>query len=224
MKSFKPFLLFLLLCNISSVSYSQHLSAGPHVGINISTLSGANDMESKVGLNAGGFLVYSVKEHFGISLDLLYSSEGAKYSYALNGSTPIINTKYDVSLHYLRIPLQANFFLNQYGDVFRPKITLGPSFGFLLNTKRSYTTTITDNGTTVITNYSDTNKDAYNSVDVGGIAGLGFNYRLAEALWLNFDADYYFGFTDVPTTSGTSIKNNVASVSLGLAFGIGKEE
>ena len=60
--------------------YCQEVSIGPKLGVNFSTLSNAENAETLTGLTAGGFFVYSIVEHFGVSADLLYSGEGAKFT------------------------------------------------------------------------------------------------------------------------------------------------
>ncbi len=201
----------------NSETFQQYFTIGPRVGINISNISGANNAESKIGLLAGGFFVYSFQEHFGVSADLLYSREGGKFDntiYTANSTTKIKN---DLALSYLRMPLQAAVFFGQYGNRLRPKVTLGPSIGFLLSAKNE------KEGSNIIEQKSN-DKDNVKGVDFGAVVGAGLNYRLVEAVWWNFDVRYYIGASDINDKPGVlgndALKNNGLSVSLGLGFGL----
>jgi hypothetical protein len=130
-------------------------------------------------------------------------------------------------LNYLRIPILANIFFNKLGDDFRPKISLGPSFGFLLGVKNSMTV-ITTEGTTVTTiDAENTDKDEYAGFDLSAIIGAGFNYKIGARTWLNMDARYSIGATnvfEVETDNKDEIRNNAFSVTAGIAFGFGEVE
>lgn len=206
----------------ASSGFTSYFSAGPRLGVNFSDLSGVDNSDMKAGLLAGAFVVYSFQEHFGVSLDLLYSREGAKYTTTL--TTPGFEFKSDVKsrLNYLRIPLQACVFFGQYGDAFRPKVSLGPDLGLLLSAENKSTTTTNDGTTSSEESTTKDSKDNFKSTDFGAIAGAGFNLRVAEETWFNFDLRYYIGASDIRDVqpAGTDdIKNTNISVSAGIAFG-----
>jgi len=209
---------FILMAMVGYASFGQDLSVGPRIGLNMSSLTD-NDIDNskmKAGVNAGLFMVYSVKEHFGVRLDIIYSGEGGKFT-TVDNAFEQTKTNYDIRLNYMRIPLQADLFFNKYGDAFRPKISLGIQYGLLLNAKVKYDNDVYGSG-------SDANAQGYNHADFGGIAGLGFNYKLKDAIWLNVDAQYYLGFTDVTQDESTSGDNRSVVISAGLAFGINKRK
>ena len=183
---------------LTTVSVAQKVTIGPKLGLNFSTLTDVEDAESRIGLQAGGFLVYSIVEHFGVSLDVVYSQQGA--------NSKIDNN--DLHLDYIQIPLLANVFFNQYGDDFRPKITLGPSLGILASA----------NGPFV-------EKEDFKSTDFGFVAGLGFNYKVGEKKWLNVDARYGMGASEIfkEDIPGMDVKNSYISLTVGLGFGISEE-
>jgi hypothetical protein len=177
---------------------AQKVTIGPKLGVNLSTLSDVDDAESRVGLHAGGFLVYSIVEHFGISLDIVYSQQGA------NSKT----SNSELHLDYIQIPLLANIFFNKYGDDFRPKIVVGPALGILASAKGQFV-----------------EKDDFNSTDFGIVAGLGFNYKVGEKKWLNVDARYGMGASEIfkEDIPGMDVKNSYIAITVGLGFGMSEE-
>ena len=187
--------LLAIVCLMSLTSQAQKVSLGPKLGINFSSLTELPEAESRIGIQAGGFLVYSIVEHFGISADVFYSQQGA------NSKTD--NNK--LHLDYIQIPLLANVFFNKYGDDFRPKFVIGPSLGILASAKGELV-----------------KKDDFNSTDLGLVAGLGFNYKVGEKKWLNVDARYGMGFSEVYKIEqpGKEVKNTYISLTIGLGFGM----
>lgn len=207
----------------ASSEFQQFFTVGPRLGLNVSNLSGVNDIKAKAGLTVGAFMLYSFQEHFGISADVLYSMEGAKFTDLNNIGNVSTKTENNIALGYLRIPLLANVFFGEYGNRFRPKVSLGPSVGLLLSAKNKFKSVTNNSSTDVITiEDKDNVKNNFKSVDLGAVVGAGFNYRLAESVWWNFDLRYYIGATDIndrPLVSNT-IKNNSFSVCLGLGIGL----
>ena len=104
--------------------------------------------------------------------------------------------------------MKGIYFFRDYGASFRPKISLGPSIGFLVGGKEEYGSTEMEA------------KDLYKSIDVGLLANAGFHYNLVTNTWLHFDINYYHGFSDVSEAAETNRNRNIG-VNLGVAFGIG---
>lgn len=123
--------------------------------------------------DAGLTAVYSPWQHWGVEADVLWSEEGINFKY----TNPETQTHYtsQVYLDYIRVPLKAVYFFRSYDKDFRPKVQLGPTMGFLVN---------------------QVNSRGAASFDLGANATIGFNYRIARAVWINVDATYYQGFLD----------------------------
>jgi hypothetical protein len=87
------------------------------------------------------------------------------------------------------------------GEAFRPKIYLGVAPGFLIQA----------------TNNDADIKNQYKSsiIDFGG--GIGFNYRLANRVWLNADLRAFLGLSLLAKTGDA--KNRTMQLSLGIAYG-----
>jgi len=140
--------------------------------------------------NAGISTVYSPFVHFGMGMDVFYSEEGMKYGDA--------EGEHDISLNYIRVPFKAIYFFRPYEKDFRPKISIAPTVGFLVN---------------------GNDKPQYNTFDFGASAAVGFNYRLVRAIWLNVDAVYYQGFIDNIDGNGVTDLNGNVRLNMGLSFG-----
>lgn len=186
-----------------SLAHTQDFSIGPTAGINYAWISNApSDARGLLGLNVGVTMVYSFNEQWGLGMDLKYSGEGM----AIEQGGLVAKTKLD----YIRVPLKLYGFFNQLGDDFRPKVYIGPSFGFLIGGETEQFI-----GQTIRTVAS---KDWFEPFDLGVIVGTGFNYRLSQSTWLNFDVAYTHGLLDIVTVGEGSNRN--MNVNLGIAWGL----
>jgi len=207
----KRIILTLSIVVAAIAANAQNLSLGPTAGFGHSWISNQEgDGKFKASWNVGATLVYSSMNHWGFSADVKYSAEGVKREASSGGFT----TESDVTANYIRVPLKAIYFFGKWGDVVRPKVFLGPSFGFL--TGGSYETKV--NGTTVDEGKT---KDAVESFDFGLLGGAGLNFRLANRTWLNTDITYTHGLLDVNKGSGESMHNRNVQLNVGVTFGIG---
>ena len=198
-------LLFALFAVCSAyIAQSQVNSLGPTVGFNYAWLSDVDNSSGRPSYNIGLMYNYSIFQSSGLGIEARYSEEGVKQEFG--------NTTVTSKLNYVRIPLEFHYFFGQLEDNFRPKLFVGPSLAFLVGGKsevRSGEVTTTVDS-----------KDVYESFDLGIQAGAGFNYRLAEMTWLNFDVAYTHGFVDVTQEKVNSdSKNRLVNVNLGVAFG-----
>lgn len=204
----KKWVFACLLSGISLAGYSQYtLTIGPRAGANFSTLRGLSHAEMKTCFSGGVFLLYSAREHWGFSADLLYSGKGTRYNASSRGTTPVPQER-KISLNYIELPLLVNYFFMDNGDVVRPKVMLGPSVSYLLSGKETGT---------------GSGSAQFNKFDVGLVAGLGLNVQVATRMWINVDARYTHGLVDINknNTLGTDdVKSRTISVLLGLGIGI----
>jgi hypothetical protein len=112
------------------------------------------------------------------------------------------------------LPLQGIYFFGKSGDVFRPKVSFGPSFGYLLGGK-----TISRVNGVKAGNYKT--KEMFNEFDFGLNGAIGFNYRLGGNKWLNADVAYYHGLSNISNLSAADFKNKHIGVNLGVTFPLG---
>lgn len=198
----KQLMLTALAAVCFASSFSQlNLSLGPNAGFGHTWMNGSGANQYQPAGNFGLALVYSHNNHVGVGVDLKYSIEGGKKEFA--------NLTTTTRLNYVRIPVKGIYFFRDYGASFRPKISLGPSFGFLVGGSQEIESIKTDA------------KDIYNSFDVGLLGSAGFHYNLVTNTWLHFDVSYYHGLSDVSEATEKN-KNRNIGVNLGVAFGIGK--
>ncbi len=193
-------ILFSILFIQVGILKAQTLSVGPMVGINASTFSGPTNTKSLAGVALGAFANYSVNEHVGIGAKFIYSQLGTDYK----------NVDYINRLHYLQMPITAIYYFGEVGDKFRPKVFGGPYLGTLLSATLKDGVKITEtNGGPV-----------YKKLDFGALVGVGFNYRIQSRTWLNVDAGFSQGLTDVNESPTASFKNQAFALNVGVSFPI----
>lgn len=187
----------LILCNIS-ITKAQTLSIGPVLGANFSKISKLDNAKTRTGLSAGVFANYSIDEHFGLNVKLIYSQLGTKLD----------NTTESTRLNYIQLPISGVYFFGESGNRVRPKIFLGPYVGFLLSATDT-------NGNDIV----DANgNDYYKKVDFGGQVGVGLNYRIKDRTWLNVDASYASSLGKIIENSNITYKNTALALNLGVSF------
>lgn len=173
-------------------------SIGPSVGFGHTGIRKTSGIDVfKPSWSAGLIINYSTSEHVGFAADVLWSLEGGRVQSG--------GIESDLTLQYIRVPLKFVYFFGEFEDDFRPKITVGPSLGFLLDASND----IDSSGVTNVTSY-------YETFDVGLNASIGFNWKLSTNLWLNTDLNYYTGFMAI---RGNQYNSNFG-LKVGLAFGL----
>lgn len=207
-----------LLLFFSLSSQAQKFSIGTSAGFGDSWLTIQNSPYStkfNPSYSIGGKLVYNVSDNWDISADIRFSAEGGK----VKGIDPLDNKHdYTYRANYLRLPLQANYLFGKTNNVFRPKLSFGPSVGLLVGGK----TDLVVNGMKAS---SFSSKDIFKSFDFGLAGAAGFNYRLGGGKWLSAEINYYQGMTDIrkESTDG-SFKNKNIGANVGIIFPLGKRK
>lgn len=204
----KKQLLGVMVCliGLSAVAQKQNLSFGPTAGFGHAWMSNTDNGKYKPAGNVGVSLIYSSHPHIGFGGDLKFSIEGNKTEV---GVQEVENT-----LNYVRVPLKVIYFFGEFGDRLRPKIAVGPSFGFLVGGKKE----ISNNHALV----SKTDaKDLYKGFDAGIGALAGLNYRLVRNTWFVAEVNYYNGLTNINDVANLNNKNRNLGLNIGVNFGIG---
>jgi outer membrane protein W len=203
----KKVMIIVAVLGIGLATKAQTFSIGPTAGFGHSWISNTGgDGKFNPAWNAGVSFIYSTKSNIGIGADLKYSAEGNK---STTGN--ITNT---INANYVRVPVKVIYFFGKQGDAVRPKISAGPSFGFL--TDANETTSV--EGVKVKTDI----KDNIRSFDFGVTAAAGLNFRLAPRTWLNTDLAFYQGLTDMTKNNNSTQHNGSLGVNVGLLLGLGK--
>ena len=193
----KVILSLALLASLTSVAQAQTARFGVKAGANLANISGKDTEDAKnlVGLSAGIMADVSFSDLISFHPELLYSQKGAKYE--SGGVTGQVRTSYlDLPL-LLRVKADGLFF------------EAGPQVGFLIGQKSEVT--IPGLGTR-----SSTSTDGTRKVDLGYIAGVG--YQLASGLELG--VRYNGGISDLnDPSSGDKTRNSVFQFQVGYLFG-----
>lgn len=179
---------------------AKTFSIGPAIGFGHTGIRNTSGIDIfKPSWSAGVIFNYSSRKHVGFGAEVLWSMEGARVE---SGAYEA-----DLTLHYIRVPLKFAYYFGDFEDNFRPKITVGPSMGFLLDA-------ISDSNVEGSSKASV--KSYYNTFDVGLYASIGFNLKLARNIWLNTDFNYYTGFTTIRDNQ----YNSNFGLKVGVAFGL----
>ncbi len=211
--------LFITLGCTYQIKAQQRWSIGPRLGANISKLNGSPyDNSFLPGFTGGLYVMYSDVSHFGVSGDVLYSQKGAKFDYTLNN----VRYTYNQRLNYIDIPVMARYFMNLEGKV-RPNVFAGGVASFLLNAK---TKKFTENGQSL----DDLeNSERFKSVDFSFVAGIGMNFKIAKARWIQADIRYQQSLIPIEATlaNGSKPTTKTFNTSINLLFsyaiGVGKK-
>jgi outer membrane protein W len=176
----------------------DRFSIGPRAGINLANVTNVEESESITGLVLGLTSTYSLAEHSGLTLDVLYSVEGYQAPFE------------EYKLKYIQVTIYFNYFFGELGDRFRPKVMAGIAPSFFT-------------GGTL--NELDVNDRFFRKFLIAGSLGAGANYRVANRIWLNADARYFLGLNDIRGNQfdeGDGIFPRTLQLSLGLAYGLAK--
>jgi outer membrane protein W len=143
-----------------------------------------------------------------MSADLKFSGEGGKNTFDAGGN----HQEWKYRAYYIRVPIQAVYFFGDLGDVVRPKISLGPSAGFLVaGDSKAYINDALDSKLKT--------KDLLEGFDFGLTGAVGVNFKLGGDKWLNTDISYYHGITDAGIF--IELRNRNVMLNIGLLFPIG---
>lgn len=193
------------ILSLAATQTQAQISVGAKGGLNVSNLSGINDIQgfkskALVGFHAGGYVTFNLGRNFAIQPELVYSTQGAK----------IENATEDLKLNYFNIPIMVKLLTNKGFYV-----EAGPQFGFQVGDVDL--TNITSG-----TNFQNTVKNS----DLAACVGLGFQPTKSP---FGIGARYNVGLGKAgefdPNTAGENVeyKNGVFQLSLyWRLFGGGK--
>lgn len=174
---------------------AQRVNLGLKGGLNVASWdhSQNQNLNSRIGYHAGLFANIPVSYPISIQPEVVYSSQGVKYTEA--------GFEHSLALNYVNIPVmvQANVGKGFYAQV-------GPQLGIL--------TSVDDEVNDTETGFFQ--KNDFKSTDVALGVGLGFKGLSGFGV----DARYNLGLTNINNTGlNANIKNNVLQVGLQLQLG-----
>jgi hypothetical protein len=201
---------FLVVSAAFGTAKAQNLSMGPIAGFNHTWMTDAGpNRVFNPGATLGGRVTYSFNPHWAVGADLIGSWEGVKTKVDF----PTNSTAVDADLVFLRLNPRMSYFFGELGDRVRPNLFGGTSFGVLAGGKTKTTIASSNEGPVITDKVKST--DNYNTFDAGLFAGVGINYRIGKAIWLNTEAMYNNGLVDLTKS------DNSWSASRGVAFNVG---
>lgn len=166
------------------------ISLQPRIGVNVASLTDADDADARVGLAVGAELQYQATDLFAITGGLTYSMQGAKYD----------NTT--VKLDYINVPILANVYV-----VKGLAVKLGIQPGFKVNSSAK----VKSSGVSVSADLDD----AVNSFDFS--IPVGVSYEFSNVV---LDARYNWGLTKAFDAEGLDSKNSVFQFTVGYKFAL----
>lgn len=179
------------------------IEIGGGFGVNFSVVRAGseNATDSKVGFNLGGSGEYYFSDRWGIKGKLIFDQKGWGNGYMYNEDTDESFTT-DYNLNYLSIPVMANW---HFGSTRKWYLNFGAYAGVLLSAETK------EGGIDV--------KEAFNSVDFGLAAGIGYKFPINDNTKLYIEYDEQYGLSNIfKNNEGTSAQNSRSSFNLGVLF------
>jgi opacity protein-like surface antigen len=194
---------------------AQTISMGPTATIGNSWLStdrnlapGSGDKALHVAYSIGARMVYSFVDHWGVSSDLNFSSEGGSFK------NDVDDLKYVYRVNYLRYSHQINYFFGRLGDRIRPKLSAGPSVAIFAGGS-----TRVKNSGTIEAGSESSSKNLFKTWDFGLTGAAGVNFRIMNNIWLNAEGNYYHGLLDVNDVNDNNLRNRRLGFTVGVLMG-----
>ena len=180
----------------------------PMVGLNLASMTKAQNSKMRVGAAAGFEGEYGVAKNFGISAGLLYSMQGVKSNGSMNINIPpygIINYTGDATykLDYLNIPILANFYI-----VKGLAIKAGIQPGFCVSKKLALKGTATFDGKPFAVDSDDKIDNGVKSFQFAIPVGISYEYE-------DFVLDARYNIYATKALEGTDARHSLFTISLG---------
>ena len=198
--------IMLLLPNLS---LAKGIKVGFKIGVNNADWHGEDiketkqrlgeDVKSKWGLCAGGFVRFNISKTFAIQPEVLYTEKGAIFEQIF----PVGTERWEFNLSYLEVPVLVKFMIPTPGGV-KPNLYAGPALAI----KLSYKFKAEGGGVTV-----EDDIEGMKDTDFGIIVGAGVDIGK-----LMVDVRYVLGLTTTFDDVEDDVKNGVISLMIGYSF------
>ncbi|MCB0522629.1 MAG: PorT family protein [Lewinellaceae bacterium] len=189
MKSPSTFLWFIFLFCFSVPSFSQRWSVGLQAGENLSTLTGDNQNDFRLGFVGGINASHYLSKNIVLRLELNIERKGAKPDLSASPDIPDVNAVTDYSFDYLSLPLLLRY---TTGKKVRWVAGGGPSFNYLLRERSQF----------IGTNQLETGE--FRRVDIDAIVGLGAGVPIGGKFTITLEGRGIFGLRKVNKATGTA--------------------
>lgn len=206
--------------------YAQSVTVGGKLGVNFATQGrGATEQSTKRGLMGGGFVVLMPHRRLTLQAELLYSEKGAVRFFPsveedAAGRVAFVETKDRITLPYVEVPIMGRLFLpfaGRSGHGFH--LTAGPSFAIqAAGCRRSIERRGWDinTGELLLEESIDLPCGLPKSRDIALVVGGGLDLAVGDRTVV-IDGRYTRDLVSI--SEGSSPKNRIFALSVGLAFG-----
>ena len=198
-------LMVLALFGGESMVMAQEVSGGVKAGVSFSTFSQDSseevNLDNRTGIVAGGFVTWTIREHFGVQLEGLYTQKGAAFNQmGVSGTTKLDYVEVPVLFMYTTAPPGAGRTTFQFFG--------GPSAAIKVSSKGSGSF----EGETVDVDIPD---EDISRVDLGAVIGAGVAFGR-----FTIDGRYTVGLSNVNSddNDSTKVRNRALAVLAGIRF------
>ena len=168
--------------NAPAEASAQSISGGVRADLALASFRNADfSTDPRIGLRAGVFGDLALSGAFGVRAEMVYSMKGVKAADSSSGAT--------VQLDYIEVPVMVKVALGSSPGLF---LVTGPAVGIKISSKLTSDSESVDYG------------DLVHSLDVGWVAGLGFETSVGGTS-VSFDARYTRLWPTLPTESTVSM-------------------
>lgn len=205
----------LMVATLSASAQNEvgQFTLKPMVGLNLASMTKADNSKMRVGVAAGVEGEYGVAENFGITAGLLYSMQGVKQSGNATVNIPVFGNvaftgDQTLKLDYLNIPILANYYI-----VKGLAVKAGVQPGFCVSKKMALKGTATNNGNRLDIDSNEKIEDGIKAFQFAIPVGLSYEYE-----GFVFDARYNIYATKAMKT--TDSRHSLFTISLGYKFAL----
>ncbi len=188
----KKNLLFVLLLLMATSIYSQKWDFGAKAGLNFANLSGdeTSQYDSRTGVYFGLFAENKFTDKFAFQPEILYSSQGVKFTEE--------GVKATAKVNYLNVPIMFKYYAGKQFS-----LDFGPQLGLLLDADAD------------LAGFSIDLKEMMNDFDFG--LNLGFGYEFSK---FSINGRYNFGLTNIwnDEFDDGDVKNQNAVLQFGIGY------
>jgi hypothetical protein len=221
-------------------AYAQSLEIGGRLGPAVTTLAGADGMDSKLGFSVAGFAGFKLGERVTIYGELSFVRKGSTSEWAVfyvdGAQNLLVETSFErsVDLDYLelQVPVALAF---PTGGKLRPRLYAAPSLAFELRCSASLAVRneyYTPGGELIGSDESEFTGDCRDdyehgvfggplftetkTIDIGIVFGGGLDIRIGGGA-LTADVRYNLGLSDIDDSDAT-LRNRAFQVLLGYSY------
>jgi hypothetical protein len=191
---------------VSTNTFSQIVFFGLKGGFNYSSFTGKDvpsDIKGRLGINAGGLMLFPVAEKVGIQIEINYSQEGAHIKEPIS-NIPDGLLSVDEHINYVTLPAMIRY---NVGNQVKGFVNVGFEFGYLFNNKRTATATAASSPIDPEVYYPYKIKQTNSEFLAGG--GLKFNRYFLEYR-------FNIGLSNIYTENARESRNILSSLTLGI--------